>query len=136
MVPMIREHFFHANAFEPEMVKRLCDAYDLAMEALRGGGQTNIAPEIVALHVITFAKQGVTDTTGLCLRTLRAVSGESAANADPRPTDSEYLRWIHAGTKRTAQSIAESIALVEAGNALVSRIEQQLAKSILWRSVR
>jgi hypothetical protein len=127
---MIREHFFHTNAFEPEMVKRLCDAYDLVMEALRDSRQTDIKPEVVALHVMSLARQGVTNTTSLCLRTLRAVSGESAVNANLRPSDIEYLRCVHAATKRTAQEIAQSLALLDASNALIARIDRQLSWSI------
>jgi hypothetical protein len=127
---MIREHFFHTNAFEPEMVKRLCDAYDLAMEALQNRGQTDIKPEVVALHVMSLARQGVTNTTSLCLRTLRALSGESAVNADPRSGDIEYLRLVHAATKRTAQQIAHSLASLDASNALIARIDRQLSWSI------
>ena len=127
---MVREQFFRTNAFEPETVKCLCDAYDLAMDALRHTGQKTIEPETVALQVISLARQGVTDTTTLCLRTLRNLSGESAVNADPRPTDIEYLRLIHSETRRTAQNIARSLALVDAGNALIARIERQLKRSV------
>jgi hypothetical protein len=127
---MIRERFFQANSFEPEMVKRLCDAYDLVTKALRDGGKTDIKSEVVALHVMSLARQGVTNTTSLCLRTLRALSGESAVDVDPRPTDIEYLRCVHAATKRTVQEIAQSLALVDASNALIARIERQLSRSI------
>jgi hypothetical protein len=125
---MVRERFFHINAFEPEMVKRLCDAYDLAMEALRDDGQTDIRPEVVASHVMSLARQGVTDTTSLCLRTLRALTGESAVNADPRATDIEYLRVVHAVSKRTDQQIKQGLALVDAANSLIARVDQQLSK--------
>jgi hypothetical protein len=130
VVVMFCERFFHSNAFEPEMVKRLCDAYDLATEALRDGGQTDIEPEVVARHVISLARQGVTDTTSLCLRTLRALSGESAVNTNPRPTDVEYLRCVHAATKQTVREIAQSLALVDTSNSLIARIDRQLSQSI------
>jgi hypothetical protein len=127
---MIREHFFHTNAFEPEMVQRLCDAYDLGMEALRDSGQTDIEPEVVARHVISLARQGVTDTTILRLRTVRALSGESAVNTDPRSTDVEYLRCVHAATKQTVREIAQSLALVDTSNALIARVDRQLSQSM------
>src|SRR5215475_1788159 len=106
---MIREHFFHTNAFEPEMVKRLCDAYDLVMEALRDSRQTDIKPEVVALHVMSLARQGVTNTTSLCLRTLRAVSGESAVNANLRPSDIEYLRCVHAARNEPLKRLRKAL---------------------------
>src|SRR5262249_38089916 len=96
----------------------------------RQTGQTAIEPEMVALQVMSLARQGVTDTTTLCLRTLRNLSGESAVNADARPTDIEYLRLIHSETRRTAQNIALVLALVDGGNALIARIERQLSKSV------
>src|SRR5262249_11679577 len=127
---MFREHFFHTNAVETEMAKRLCDAYDVVMEALRDSRQTDTKPEVVALHVMSVARQGVTNTTSLCLRTLRAVSGESAVNAKLRPSDIEYLRCVHAATKRTGQEVAQNLALLDGSNALIARIDRQLSWSI------
>jgi len=128
---MVREQFFQTGAFEPEMVRRLCDTYDLVLEALRKVGETQIDPEVVALHIVTFARQGTADTTRLFLQTLRALNGESAVNCNSRLTDIEFLRWVRAGTRQTAQNIAQSLALVDAGNALIARIERQLSKSTL-----
>src|SRR5215470_8309759 len=53
-----------------------------------------------------------------------------SVNVNLRPSDIEYLRCVHAATKRTAQEIAQSLALLDASNALIARIDRQLSWSI------
>jgi hypothetical protein len=122
--------FFRATAFEPEMVKRLCDAFDCVMQSLHESGQAfTIEPEAVATQIISFAKQGVSDPMSLCMRTLRALKGKSAVNGHPRTDDTEFLSYVRFSVKQTGQQIANSLALIDEGHALIARIERQLNHS-------
>ena len=120
--------FFRVTAFEPEVVKCLCDAYDCVMQTLYESGQS-IGPEAVATLIISFAKQGVSDSRSLCMRTLRALNGKGAENPDPKPDDTEYLGYVLFSVKQIGQQIANSLALIEEGRALIARIERQLNHS-------
>jgi hypothetical protein len=121
--------FFRATAFEPEMVKRLCDAYDCVMQALHESGQAfTIEPEVVATQIVSFAKQGVSDPMSLCTRTLRALNGKSAVNRHPRD-DTAFLSYVRFSVRQTGEQIANSLALIEEGRALIARMERQLNHS-------
>ena len=123
-------NFFRATAFEPEMVKRLCDAYDCVMQALYESGQAfTIEPEVVATQIISFAKQGVSDPMSLCTRVLRALNGKSAVDPHPRAADTEFLSYVRFSVKQTVQQIANSRTLIEEGRALVAHMERQLNHS-------
>ena len=122
--------FFRATEFEPEMVKRLCDVYDCVMQALHESGQAlTIEPEVVATQIVSFAKQGVSDPMSLCTRTLRALSGKSAANRHPWAADTEFLSYVRFSVKQTGEQIANSLALIEEGRALIARTERQINHS-------
>jgi len=122
--------FFRITAFEPEMVKCLCDAHDCVMQTLYERGQAfTFEPEAVATQIIAFAKQGVSDPMSLCTRTLRALNGKSAVNAHPLADNTEFLGYVRFSVKQTGQQIANSLALIDEGRALIARIERQLNHS-------
>jgi hypothetical protein len=73
------------NAFDPETVKTLCEAYDKACKQLHDTGQPYIVNEIIAQHIIDLAKQGERDPDRLCQAALKGLPGSKLirTGADP-----------------------------------------------------
>jgi hypothetical protein len=84
---------------------------------------------VVATQIVSFAKQGVSDPMSLCTRTLRALNGKSAVNGHPRANDTAFLSYVRFSLKQTSEQIANSLALIEEGRALIARMERQLNHS-------
>src|SRR6185369_1250931 len=93
------------------------------------GPEFKIAPEVVAMHVISLAKQGVSDHKTLCTRTLRILSGRSALSPDLRADNAEYLSYLRSSTMLTGKMISNSVALIDEGRALMAQVERQLNHS-------
>lgn len=123
-------NLYSVSAFEPEMVKCLCKAHDSVMHSLCEQRQGfTIEPEVVARHVISLAKRGISDHKSLCTRTLRVLSGRSGLSADPRPDDMEYLSYLRSTVQQTGQTISNSLALIDEHRAVMVRIDRQLNHS-------
>jgi hypothetical protein len=71
------EEFFHNSAFDPETVKSLCDAYDKACRSLHDNGQPKIVSEVIALRIISLAKEGERDPDRLCAGALTALGNKA-----------------------------------------------------------
>jgi hypothetical protein len=63
---------FKDVAFEPETLRAMTKAFDLACEQL--GKQPDLVKEIVAVRIIELAKRGVTDPRQLCEDALLALT--------------------------------------------------------------
>jgi hypothetical protein len=61
------------NAFDPETVKTLCEAYDKACKRLHDTGQPYLVSEVIAQRIIATAKRGERDPERLCEVALKAL---------------------------------------------------------------
>jgi hypothetical protein len=61
------------NAFDPETVKTLCEAYDKACKQLHDTGQPYLVSEVIAQRIIATAKRGERDPERLCEVALKAL---------------------------------------------------------------
>ena len=70
-------NLFRGTAFEPEVVKALCDAYDRALRSLYDSGQPDLVNEIIAKRIISLAQQGERDPGKLCSGALSALGNKA-----------------------------------------------------------
>jgi hypothetical protein len=72
------EEFIVDGAFDPEMVKVLCVAYDKARQSLHDRGrQPHIVNEVIAGRIIALAQQGERDPDRLCAAALTALGNKA-----------------------------------------------------------
>ena len=129
MAEIIR--LFQVNSFDPEMVKAICDAYDGAIQELRGRGRVDGLEDYLAGHIISLAKQGERNPVRLRSGALKALdSSMCAEQVEPHPTDVEYLRRVFASVRQSASKIEQATALVAESQALLDRAERQLDRAV------
>jgi hypothetical protein len=64
--------FIKGQPFNPDLVRIMGEAYDMACKALHDSGQPTIVREVIAKHVIDIAKTGEFDAQEICNRVLLA----------------------------------------------------------------
>jgi len=62
--------FIEGQPFNPDVVRIMGEAYDMACDALHDSGQPTIVREVIAKHVIDIAKTGEFDAQEICNRVL------------------------------------------------------------------
>ncbi len=65
-------NLFQMTVFDPETVKVLCSAYEMARKSLHDTGQPDIVNEVIAERIIVLAKQGERNPDKLCDGALKA----------------------------------------------------------------
>jgi hypothetical protein len=71
--------FFRPNeSFDPEAVKAIGKAYDMAIAALHDRGQPDIVREVIARRIIKAAQKGELDPAKLCAVALSAFNPDGA----------------------------------------------------------
>lgn len=65
-----------ADSFEPEILEVLGKAYDMAIAALHGIGQPDVAREVIARRIIEAAQEGEQDPVVLCAIALGAFNSD------------------------------------------------------------
>jgi hypothetical protein len=63
--------------FGPDDTRAMGAAFEKACQTFRGGGQPDIAKEIIAKRIIALAQEGELDPDRLCERTLAAIGTKS-----------------------------------------------------------
>ncbi len=61
------------NSFDPETLRALGAAYDLAVAGLNDGGQPDTVCEIIASRIVAAATRGERDPQKLCQVALRGI---------------------------------------------------------------
>lgn len=69
----ILEFIRHDVSFDPEALKAVGAAYDLAVANMQGGEQPKIVREIIAQRIIASAKTGERNPQKLCQMALRGI---------------------------------------------------------------
>ena len=62
---------FREAAFDPEVVKTLCLAYDCAIRRMHDADQPNIVQEVIAQRIISMARNGEDNRDRLCAGALK-----------------------------------------------------------------
>jgi len=62
---------FREAAFNPEVVKTLCLAYDCAIRRMHDADQPNIVQEVIAQRIISMARNGEDNRNRLCTGALK-----------------------------------------------------------------
>ena len=70
--------FLNGAAFDPELVKAMGIAFDLATRSLHDKGQPPLVQEVIAEQIIEIAKTGERDPDKICERVLQAFGIEAA----------------------------------------------------------
>lgn len=70
------DKLFREAAFDPEEVKILCAAYDMARRSLHDTGQPDLVTEIIAGKIISLARAGERDPAKLCEGALVALGNK------------------------------------------------------------
>jgi hypothetical protein len=68
---------FREAAFDPEMVKTLCLAYDCAISRMHDTDQPNIVQDVIAQRIISMARNGEDDLDRLCAGALKGLELKS-----------------------------------------------------------
>ena len=64
--------FVEGQPFNPDVVRIMGEAYDIACKALHDSGQPTIVREVIAKRVIDITRTGEFDTKEICDRVLLA----------------------------------------------------------------
>jgi hypothetical protein len=67
---------FADQAFEPETLENMSQAYDAVCDALRLNTKKDMVTETVAERIVEFAQRGVRDTPSLTAMTLQAFNAK------------------------------------------------------------
>jgi hypothetical protein len=54
-------NLFRDTAFDPETLKKLCEAFDLASTLLHDNGRPDVVNEVIAARIIAMAENGELD---------------------------------------------------------------------------
>jgi hypothetical protein len=65
--------FFEDNAFDPQTTSAMGQAFELACQSLRIGGQPEIVKEVMAKRIIQAAQNGERDPHRLAVKAMDAV---------------------------------------------------------------
>ena len=71
------------EAFDPEAIEILCNAFARARQSLHDTGQPEIVNEILAQRIIALAKQGERDPDKLSESALKALGPNVVRDRDP-----------------------------------------------------
>jgi hypothetical protein len=66
------------GSFDPEALKVLGKAYDMALAALHDAGQPELVQEVIARRIIKAAKKGERDPAALCAIALAAFNSDKS----------------------------------------------------------
>ena len=77
---------FRNEAFEPEVIKAMSQAYEKACVTIQAGPHAQLAKEILAKRIIQLARQGCTDPDKLCAEVLKVFGFERIHEGGASPS--------------------------------------------------
>ena len=77
--------FVEGHSFNPDLVRIMGDAYDMACKSLHDKGQPSIVREVIAKHVIDIAGTGELGAAAICERVLATLGAARSGRSCRRP---------------------------------------------------
>jgi hypothetical protein len=120
---------YRETAFDPEVIKVLCDAYDGVLASVSDANRTKNTEEFVARWIIWLAQQGERDVERLRRRALTQLTRETREHELVRHR--EFLQQVFVSANGILPHIKASIEKISESVNLLARIDEQLTRKPL-----